>query len=39
MTVSVDIWLRGTDFATTASIDDIKNPPGSWTEEDVRVLH
>ena len=38
MTVSVDIWLRGTDFATTASIDDIKNPPGSWTEEDVRVL-
>jgi len=38
MTVSVDIWLRGTDFATTASFDDIKNPPRSWTQEDVRVL-
>jgi len=38
MTVSVDIWLRGTDFATTAAIEDVKSPPGAWIDEDVRVL-
>src|SRR5207302_8186128 len=38
MTVSVDIWLRGTDFATTAAIDDVKTAPGAWSDEDVRAL-
>ncbi len=37
MTVTVDIWLRGTDFATTAAIDDV-NPPPAWTDDDVRRL-
>jgi hypothetical protein len=34
----VDIWLRGTDVAKTATIDGISNAPGSWTDEDVRML-
>jgi hypothetical protein len=38
MKVSVDIWLRGTDHATTASIDDVAREPGAWTDEDVRSV-
>ena len=38
MTVSVDIWLRGTDFATTATIDGIDRAPGSWVDDDVRLV-
>lgn len=36
MSVPVDIWLRGTDFATTDHIVDIPMPPSSWTDDDVR---
>jgi hypothetical protein len=40
MSVSVDVWLRGTDFATTETIDGIDRASGAWTEEEVRlVLH
>jgi len=38
MSASVDIWLRGTDFATTETIDDIATPPSGWTEADVQRL-
>jgi hypothetical protein len=38
MSVSVDVWLRGTDFATTAQIDGVSRPPREWTDDDVRVL-
>ena len=38
MSVSVDIWLRGTDFATTAAIDGVGEVPRAWTDEDVRLL-
>lgn len=38
MTVSVDIWLRGQDFATTASLDGIARAPGDWIDEDVRTV-
>lgn len=38
MTVSVDIWLRGQDFATTASIDGIARDPDAWIDEDVRAV-
>jgi hypothetical protein len=38
MTVSVDICLRGQDFATTASIEGIARPPGEWVDEDVRAV-
>lgn len=36
MTLPVDIWLRGTDFATTQSIDDVPPEPRAWTDDDVR---
>jgi hypothetical protein len=39
MTIPVDIWLRGDDFATTRSIDDVRRQPRDWTDDDVaRVL-
>ena len=36
MSVPVDVWLRGTDFATTERIENIATPPGAWTDADVR---
>ena len=38
MSVPVDIWLRGSDVATTATIDEVTRAPGAWTDEDVRLL-
>ena len=38
MNVSVDIWLRGTDFATTATIEGVARTPDAWTDDDVRVV-
>jgi hypothetical protein len=38
MTVSVDIWLRGTDHATTTTIDGIARQPDAWTDDDVRLV-
>jgi hypothetical protein len=38
MTVSVDVWLRGDDFATTRSIQGIVREPKSWTDDDVRAV-
>jgi hypothetical protein len=35
---SVDIWLRGQDFATTQSIEEVIREPKDWTDEDVRVV-
>lgn len=40
MTVSVDVWLRGQDFATTKNIPGVSREPRAWTDDDVRtVLH
>ena len=40
MTVSVDVWLRGQDFATTQTIEGVTREPGTWIDDDVRaVLH
>jgi hypothetical protein len=36
--ITVDIWLRGTDFATTSAIEGIVRPPESWTDDDVRTV-
>jgi hypothetical protein len=36
MTVHVDIWLRGNDFATTDLIQGISREPDAWTDTDVR---
>jgi hypothetical protein len=36
--LSVDVWLRGTDFATTAAIDGPSSAPAAWTDDDVRTV-
>ena len=38
MTLSVDVWLRGQDVATTAPIDGVVREPREWTDEDVRAV-
>ena len=38
MNVSVDVWLRGTDFARTETIEGITRPPSVWTDADVRSV-
>jgi hypothetical protein len=38
MTISVDIWIRGTDFATTKQIDSVSRQPDAWMDEDVRAI-
>jgi hypothetical protein len=38
MKIPVDVWLRGTDFATTKSIEGIVRHPSEWTDDDVRAL-
>jgi hypothetical protein len=38
MNVPVDIWLRGTDVATSATIEGIARSPGAWTDDDVRAV-
>ena len=38
MTVSVDVWLRGTEHATTKTIDGLTRPPSAWTDDDVRFV-
>ena len=36
MTIHVDVWLRGENFATTEAIEGIAREPGNWLDEDVR---
>jgi hypothetical protein len=38
MKISVDIWLRGTDFASTESFDTVVREPKAWEDDDVRAL-
>jgi hypothetical protein len=38
MTVRVDVWLRGQDFATTREIPDVAREPANWQDEDVRLV-
>ena len=38
MTVSVDIWLRGTEHATTKTIEGLPREPSAWTDDDVRFV-
>lgn len=38
MTVSVDVWLRGEDFATTQVIEGVAREPKAWTDDDVRLV-
>jgi hypothetical protein len=38
MSIAVDIWLRGSDLATTAAVEGRSRPPKEWTDDDVRSL-
>ena len=38
MTVSVDVWLRGTEHATTTTIEGLTREPSAWTDADVRFV-
>jgi hypothetical protein len=38
MTVSVDVWLRGTEHATTKTIEGVSREPAAWTDDDVRLV-
>ena len=38
MTIPLEIWIRGTDFATTTSIPGITREPDAWVDEDVRAI-
>ena len=38
MSFQVDIWLRGTDVATTATLEGITREPGAWNDDDVRLV-
>lgn len=38
MSFQVDVWLRGNDFATTATLERAKGAPASWDDDDVRVV-
>src|SRR3954453_20881138 len=36
--VSVDVWLRGTEHATTVAIEGLTREPAQWTDDDVRFV-
>jgi hypothetical protein len=38
VTISVEIWIRGTDFATTTELSNIAREPGAWVDDDVRAI-
>jgi hypothetical protein len=38
MSIPVDIWIRGTDFATTMQIETVGREPDAWTDDDVRAI-
>ncbi len=38
MTISVDIWIRGTDVATTKQIEATSRDPDAWVDDDVRAI-
>ncbi len=38
MNVSVDVWLRGTEHATTATIEGLSRAPSAWIDDDVRFV-
>jgi hypothetical protein len=38
MTIDVDVWLRGSDVATTQSFTGVAHEPSAWTDQDVRSV-
>src|SRR5438045_136634 len=38
VTVHVDVWLRGDNFATTEAIEGVARDPSTWVDADVRTV-
>jgi len=38
VTIPIDIWIRGTDVATTKELSSISREPEAWVDEDVRAI-
>jgi hypothetical protein len=38
VTIPVEIWIRGTDVATTTEIAGVGREPDAWVDEDVRTI-
>jgi hypothetical protein len=38
MQIPIDVWIRGTEVATTKHLDTVIREPSGWTDDDVRVL-
>ena|SRR5436190_8136855 len=38
MHIPVEIWIRGTDFATTKELSGVTRAPEAWVDDDVRVI-
>ena len=38
MRITVDVWLRGTETASTETIDGVVRPAREWTDDDVRTV-
>jgi len=38
VTVQVDVWLRGNNFATTEAIEGVARDPKTWADADVRTV-
>jgi hypothetical protein len=38
MSFQVDVWLRGNNHATTATLDRVTGAPASWGDEDVKTV-
>jgi hypothetical protein len=38
VTIPVDVWIRGTDVATTVELTHVAREADAWTEEDVRAV-
>jgi hypothetical protein len=36
--IPVEIWIRGTDFATTTAIPGIAREASAWVDDDVRAI-
>jgi hypothetical protein len=38
MRLEIEVWLRGSDFATTDVVEVALGPPRAWTDDEVRAL-
>ena len=38
MKIPIEIWIRGTDFATTTDLAGITREPDAWVDRDVRTI-